>query len=60
MNRDTTLTQRRAEYVESLERTLDKIVARLADTSEVRQGGMLGSYAASRRDLFTDLDLLVV
>jgi predicted nucleotidyltransferase len=60
MNQGTTLTQRRAEYDEALDRALKKIVAQLAAMPEVERVILFGSYAAGRRDLFTDLDLLVV
>jgi predicted nucleotidyltransferase len=60
MNQDTTLTQRRAEYAEALDCALNRIVAQLAAMPEVERVILFGSYAAGRRDLFTDLDLLVV
>ena len=60
MNQDTTLTQRRAEYAEALDRALNRIVAQLAAMPEVERVILFGSYAAGRCDLFTDLDLLVV
>lgn len=60
MNQDTTLTQRRAEYAEALDRALNKIMTQLAAMPEVERVILFGSYAAGRRDLFTDLDLLVV
>jgi predicted nucleotidyltransferase len=60
MSLDLILAQRRAEYAEALDRALSKIVAHLANMPEVEQVILFGSYAAGRRDLFTDLDLLVV
>lgn len=60
MNQDTTLTQRRAEYAEALDRVLNRIVAQLSAMPEVEQVILSGSYAVDRRDSFTDLDLLVV
>lgn len=54
------LSQKRAEYVEALGRALDQIVTRLAGMPEVERVILFGSYAAGQRDLFTDLDLLVV
>jgi predicted nucleotidyltransferase len=60
MGMEMALAQKRAEYAEALERALDKIVAHLASMPEVEQVILFGSYAAGRRDLFTDLDLLVV
>jgi predicted nucleotidyltransferase len=50
----------RARYVSALEHALEEIVARLAGMPEVERVMLFGSYAAGRRDLFTDLDLLVV
>jgi predicted nucleotidyltransferase len=60
MSLEMVLAQRRAEYAEALDRALSKIVAHLANMPEVEQVILFGSYAAGRRDLFTDLDLLVV
>ena len=60
MNQQTVLTQRRAEYAEALERALNVLVTQLAGMPEVERVILFGSYAAGRRDLFTDLDLLVV
>jgi predicted nucleotidyltransferase len=60
MSLDLILAQRRAEYAEALDRALSKIVTHLANLPEVEQVILFGSYAAGRRDLFTDLDLLVV
>ncbi len=54
------LAQRRAEYVGDLQRALDRIVNQLASMPEVERVILFGSYASGRRDLFTDLDLLVV
>jgi len=60
MNQQAVLAERRTEYAEALERALDTIVTRLAGMPEVERVILFGSYAAGRRDLFTDLDLLVV
>ena len=60
MSHEGILLQRRAEYAEALDRALDRIVAQLAAMPEVERVILFGSYAAGRRDLFTDLDLLVV
>lgn len=54
------LTARRAEYVERLEAGLARVVAALKQLPEVRRISVFGSYARGRRDLSTDLDLLVV
>ena len=50
----------RAAYVAALARTLERTTALLACKPEVRRVILFGSYATGRRDLFTDLDLLVV
>jgi len=52
--------EKRAVYVEELASALDKIVADLSKRPEVHRVILFGSYASSHRDLFTDLDLLVV
>jgi predicted nucleotidyltransferase len=57
---ETQLGGARIRYAGALERALDEIVARLAAMPEVERVILFGSYAAGRRDLFTDLDLLVV
>lgn len=56
----TTLARQRAEYVAALDRAVDLITAGLAPLPEVELVVLFGSYAGGRRDLFTDLDLLVV
>jgi predicted nucleotidyltransferase len=60
MSLESFLEQRRAEYSQALDEALDRIVAHLAHMPEVERVILFGSYAAGRRDLFTDLDLLVV
>ncbi|HXF51973.1 MAG TPA: nucleotidyltransferase domain-containing protein [Dehalococcoidia bacterium] len=49
----------RAERARRLESELDRIVGELRSMG-ARLIVLFGSYAAGRRDLFTDLDLLVV
>ena len=56
----TELDRQRQAYVIALERALDDLVDQLATMPEVERVILFGSYAAGRRDLFTDLDLLVV
>lgn len=56
----TDLEKKRAEYCEALEQGLNKIVTFLSSKPEVERVILFGSYASGRRDLFTDLDLLVV
>ena len=57
---ETSLGRRRVEYAGALDEALRRILEHLASKPEVRQVILFGSYAAGRRDLFTDLDLLVV
>lgn len=54
------LEQRRAEYSKALDEALSEILCYLASKPEVEKIILFGSYAAGRRDLFTDLDLLIV
>jgi uncharacterized protein len=55
-----TLSERREQYAAALEGDLDSIIQQLARLPAVHKVILFGSYAAGRRDLFTDLDLLVV
>lgn len=55
-----TLDLERRAYVDALEATLHGILDNLARRPTVRQIVLFGSYAAGRRDLGTDLDLLIV
>jgi predicted nucleotidyltransferase len=57
---ETLLKQRRAQYCQALEDALGGILDRLTKMPEVEKVILFGSYAAGRRDLFTDLDILVV
>lgn len=54
------LKQKRANYLRSLENCLDRITLRLGSMPEVTKVILFGSYADGRRDLFTDLDILVI
>lgn len=54
------LARRRREYQRTLARALREVVAWLRAKPEVSLIVLFGSYGAGRRDLFTDLDLLVV
>jgi len=54
------LTAERERYVEQLQEDLDSLVTQLRAIPEVQKVFLFGSYAAGRRDLLTDLDLLVV
>lgn len=54
------LAARRAAYAAALQEALQRILAQLRRMPEVERVILFGSYAAGRKDLFTDLDLLVV
>lgn len=56
----TTLANQREQHAAALARDLDDLGRQLADMPEVERVILFGSYAAGRRDLLTDLDLLVV
>ncbi len=60
MRSPSKLTAERERYARALEEDLDNLVEQLRAMPAVRQVVLFGSYAAGRRDLFTDLDLLVV
>lgn len=57
---NSVLAQARNEYNQALEAALDKILDHLSSMPEVEKVILFGSYATGRRDLFTDLDLLIV
>lgn len=50
----------RAVYVRKLEKAPRRIIEVLSQVDGVRRVSLFGSYARGRRDLFTDLDVLVV
>jgi predicted nucleotidyltransferase len=54
------LDAERERYIATLAEDLEGLVQQLSNMPEVRQVILFGSYAAGRRDLLTDLDLLVV
>jgi predicted nucleotidyltransferase len=54
------LSAERKRYVDSLEHDLAQLVQQLSRLPNVQRVLLFGSYAAGRRDLFTDLDLLVI
>jgi len=55
-----TLAENRERYAAALEQALNSAVSRLAELPEVEKVIVFGSYQRGRRDLFTDLDVLVV
>lgn len=54
------LAVRRERYRDALEEAVQRIVTMLAQKPEVERAILFGSYAHGRRDLFTDLDVLIV
>ena len=54
------LEAEREQYITALARDLESLVAQLRQMPAVRKVILFGSFARGRRDLFTDLDLLVV
>jgi predicted nucleotidyltransferase len=54
------LDQKRREYQHSLDTSLERIINKLSEIPEVMKVISFGSYANGKRDLFTDLDLIVI
>jgi predicted nucleotidyltransferase len=54
------LAARRAAHARALDEAVRRLVETLADVEGVRRVSLFGSYVRGRRDLFTDLDVLVV
>jgi len=54
------LDAERERYIATMAEDLERLVQQLSHMPEVRQVILFGSYAAGRRDLLTDLDLVVV
>ena len=54
------LSVERERHAKDLERDLHGLVRQLRAMPSVQKVILFGSYAAGRRDLFTDLDLIVV
>lgn len=54
------LAEKRERYVLRLENTLQRILRSLRSRAEVEKVILIGSYSEGRRDLLTDLDLVVV
>ncbi len=53
------LEQKRKDYRKSLETSLERIISQVREIPEILKVISFGSYASGRRDLFTDLDLIV-
>ena len=56
----TLINKIREEYNRKLEKALEKITNRLSAMPQISKVILIGSYAAGRKDLFTDLDLIVI
>lgn len=54
------MAERRRQYCEALAQSVAAIQAALANMPQVRRAILFGSYAAGRRDLLTDLDILII
>ena len=48
------------EYQSALESSLKSIITQLSEIPEIQKVISFGSYAQGRRDLFTDIDLIVI
>jgi predicted nucleotidyltransferase len=57
---DAAVSERRAAYARLLDTSLRRVVDVLSKIDAVQRVSVFGSYARRRRDLFTDLDILVV
>ncbi len=60
MREPSALAAKRAAYQQALEDGVRRIVSRLAEMLEVHRAILFGSCAQGRRDLCTDIDLIVV
>ena len=60
MNHRDVIRDKRAAYSVALEEALERIRGRLTESPQVQRAILFGSSASGRRDLFTDLDLVVV
>ena len=54
------LQEKRTAYAKDLKNAVDHIVAELSANPDVERVVLFGSYAKDRRDLLTDLDILVI
>ncbi len=54
------LVQKRMEHYHSLETSLERIINQVHEIPEILEVISFGSYARGKRDLFTDLDLIVI
>ena len=54
------LDLKRKEHHHSLETSLERIIIQVSEIPEILKVISFGSYARGKRDLFTDLDLIVI
>ena len=60
MDESVTLSVQRERHAVALGADLEHVIEQLSSIPAVQKVILFGSYAAGRRDLFTDLDLLVI
>lgn len=53
------LAKDRSSYIQALEQAVERLRQLLPEIPEIRRAVLFGSYAGGRRDLLTDLDVLV-
>jgi predicted nucleotidyltransferase len=58
--KEAVLEQERQRYVDALARVVEALPGAFAQIPEVERVWLFGSYVRGRRDLCTDLDLLVI
>jgi predicted nucleotidyltransferase len=54
------LQEKRFAYAQDLKNAVDHIIAELSENPDIERVVLFGSYANDRRDLLTDLDILVI
>ncbi len=59
-SRTLDLEQQRRQYHTALESSLEKIISQISEIPEILKVISFGSYAQGKRDLFTDLDLIII
>jgi predicted nucleotidyltransferase len=57
---ELTVAQKRVEYGYLLDRALESVIEQIKAIPEVEIVYLFGSFASGRRDLFTDLDLIII
>jgi predicted nucleotidyltransferase len=56
----STIREKRRQYRLALAEAVRQIIAALARRPDVERALLFGSYSEGRRDLFTDLDILII